>query len=76
MNEDPNEIAKAINDLHDSLVGTTFRNLMCPSCGYVHIKDVRNVNRPYVIVVWRCPCNRLNHTKIATEEPYTKMTRR
>ena len=69
MSEDSHEIAKAINDLHDALVGTTSRNLMCPSCGYVKGKSVRNTERPYVIVVWECPCGRLNHTKLATRRP-------
>ncbi len=70
------ELRRAIDGLHDVIVGTTLANMMCPGCGYVYTKDVRNANRPYVIVVWRCPCNKLNHTKIVTAEPSIMKLRR
>lgn len=56
-------------ELTNALAGTTTKNLMCPSCGYLKEKTVRNIDRSYVLIVWRCPCGKLNHTKIATEKP-------
>ena len=56
-------------ELTNALTGTTSKNLMCPWCGYIKPKTIRNDARPYVVVVWRCPCNRINHTKVATNKP-------
>ena len=69
MNEGDKAKADYYNALHNALVGTTKKNLMCPWCGHVRGNTVRNVDRPYVVVVWKCVCNRINHTKVATEEP-------
>ena len=65
MNDDQN----AYTDFIEALTGTSTRNLMCPYCGFLYHKTVRNVDRPYVIIVWQCPCGRTNHTKFATDRP-------
>ena len=65
-----NEIAATdFSDFIDALVGTTAARMRCPSCCYIKEKDVRNVERSHVVVVWQCPCGRRNHTKIATKKP-------
>jgi hypothetical protein len=59
----------ALEELHEALVGHTQSRMICPSCFYIKEKPVTNTSKPYVVVIWNCPCGRMNHTKIATKKP-------
>lgn len=66
------EMLSLLDDLHEAISGTTQVKMMCPSCGYIKPIKARNTDRQSAIIVWQCQCGRMNHTKVATQEPRLK----